>query len=190
MGLVQLLSLRSYPRSIPTYLLTPWNRVLPEKITCSPIVKKFPAFYGTRTFIIAFTSARHLSLSGARSIQSMHLSTYFLKIHLNIIPPSKPASSKWTLSLRFPHQNPVYASPLPICLTCPTQLTLLDLVTQIIYGEQYRSLSSSLRSFPHSPVASYLSGPNILIRTLFSNTLSLRYPSSITSQIIYSLRHL
>jgi len=31
-------------------------------------VKKFPAFYGTRKFITAFTSARHLSLSWARSI--------------------------------------------------------------------------------------------------------------------------
>ena len=53
-----------------------------------------------------------------------------------------------------------------------------------------RSLSSSLRSSLHSPVASYPSGPNILVRTLFSNTLSLRYPSSISSKIIYSLRHL
>jgi len=46
-----------------TYLLTLWSRVLLEKITGCQLVKKFPAFYGTRRFITAFTSARHLSLS-------------------------------------------------------------------------------------------------------------------------------
>ena len=55
-----------------TYLLTPWSRVLPEKLTVFRLVKKFPAFYGTRRFITAFTGARHLSLSSARSIQSTH----------------------------------------------------------------------------------------------------------------------
>jgi hypothetical protein len=46
-----------------TYLLTPRSRVLLEKLTVLQLVKKFPAFYGTRRFITALTSARHLSLS-------------------------------------------------------------------------------------------------------------------------------
>jgi hypothetical protein len=37
----------------------------------------------------------------------------FLKIRLNIILPSRPGTSKWSLSLRFAHQNPVYTSHLP-----------------------------------------------------------------------------
>jgi len=46
-----------------TYVLTPWSRVLPEKLTGFQLVQEFPAFYGTRRFITAFTSARNLSLS-------------------------------------------------------------------------------------------------------------------------------
>jgi len=55
-----------------TYLLTPWSKGLLEKLTVLQLVKKFPAFYGTRRFITALTSARHLSISWASSIQSTH----------------------------------------------------------------------------------------------------------------------
>ena len=55
---------------LATYLHTPWSRVLLEKPTGLQLVKKFPAFYGTRRFITTFTSARHLSLSWDSSIQS------------------------------------------------------------------------------------------------------------------------
>ena len=44
-----------------TYLLTPLSTVLLEKPIGFQLVKKFPAFYGTRRFITAFTSAHHLS---------------------------------------------------------------------------------------------------------------------------------
>ena len=53
-----------------TYLLTPWWRVLPEQLTGLQLVKKFLAFHGTRRFINALTSVRHLSLSWASPIQS------------------------------------------------------------------------------------------------------------------------
>jgi len=39
--------------------------------------------------------------------------SYFPNIHLNIILPSTPGSPKWSVSFRFPDQNPVNASPLP-----------------------------------------------------------------------------
>jgi len=47
---------------VKTHPLTPWNRVL-EKLISSQLLKKFPAFYGTRQFITMFTKACHLSLS-------------------------------------------------------------------------------------------------------------------------------
>ena len=55
-----------------TYLLTPWCRVLLEKLTGLQLIKKFPAFHGTRRFITALTSVRQLSLSWASPIQSIH----------------------------------------------------------------------------------------------------------------------
>jgi len=39
--------------------------------------------------------------------------SHFLKIHFNIIIPSVPGSSKWLISFRFPHQNPVCMSHFP-----------------------------------------------------------------------------
>ena len=55
-----------------TYLLTPWCRILLEKLTGLQLVKKFPAFHGSRWFITALTSVRHLSLSRASPIQSIY----------------------------------------------------------------------------------------------------------------------
>ena len=115
-------------------------------------------------------------------------SSHFLKIHLNIILPSKPGSPKWSLSLSFPHQNPIYASALPILATCPAHLILLDFITRKIFGDQYRSLSSSLCSFLQSPVTSSLLDPNISLNTLFSNTLSLHSTLNMSDQVSYSYK--
>ena len=54
-----------------TYVLTPRSRILLENLTGFQLVEKFLAFYGTRRFITVFTTARHLSLSWASSIQSI-----------------------------------------------------------------------------------------------------------------------
>jgi len=71
----------------------------------------------------------------------------------------------------------------PIRATCPAHLILLDFITQTIFGEQYRSVSSSSCSFLHFPVTSSLLGPNILLNTLFSNTLSLRSSLNVSDQV-------
>jgi hypothetical protein len=56
---------------VHTYLLTPWSRVLLEKLTVNfAVSQEIPRIYGTRKFLTVPTSARHMSLSWANSIQS------------------------------------------------------------------------------------------------------------------------
>ena len=108
-------------------------------------------------------------------LDPVHISTFhFLKIHFNIILPSTPGSPKRSLTLRFPHQNTVYGSFFLHMRYMPSQYHSSPFYHPKIIGWEYRSLTSSLRSILHSLVTSSLLGPNILLNTLFPNTLSLR----------------
>ena len=112
------------------------------------------------------------------------LTSHFLKIHLNIILPSTPGYPTWSLSFRFPYQNPIYMPLLyPIRSTCSANLIRLDFITRKVFGEKYRSLSSSLCSFLHSPVTSSLLGSNTLLNTLLSNTFSLHSSLNVSDHV-------
>ena len=78
------------------------------------------------------------------------------------------------------HQDPIHTLSSPIRATCSAHLILLDFITRTILGEEYLSFSSSLCYLLHSPVTSSLLGPNILLNTIFSNTL--RFLSSRNSK--------
>ena len=103
--------------------------------------------------------------------------------NLNIILPSMPGSPQWSLSLRFPHQNPEYASPLHHTRYMPSPSLSSRFYHPHNIGEEYGSLSSSLCSFLHYPVTSSVLGPNILLNTLFSNTLSLCSSFNVSDQV-------
>ena len=114
------------------YLLTPRCRVLPEQLTGLQLVKKFPAFYGTRRFITALTSVRHLSLSWASPIQSTYphptswrsiliLSTHLrLGLRSGLFPSGFPTKTLYT-----PFSSPIRA-------TCPAHLILLAYIHLMI----------------------------------------------------------
>jgi hypothetical protein len=57
-------------RDPPTLLTYCMVQIPSWAANCLQLVKKFPAFHGTRRFITALTSVRHLSLSWASPIQS------------------------------------------------------------------------------------------------------------------------
>ena len=83
----------------------------------------------------------------------------------------------------FPYRNSVHAYLLPHTRYMPRPSHSLDFITRTIFVEEYRSLSSSLRSFLHSHATSSLVGPNIPLSTLFSNTLSLRSSLNVSDQV-------
>jgi len=140
------------------------------------LVKKFPAFHGTRRFINVLTSVRQLSLSWASPIQSIHLhptswrSFLILSTHLSGLLPTG-----------FPSKTLHTTLSSPIRATCPAHHILLDFITRTILGEQYKSFSS-LCNLLHSPVTSSLLGPNILLNTMFSNTLCFLSSRNVNDQ--------
>ena len=70
----------------------------------------------------------------------------------------------------------------PLCLGFPSGLLpsgLTPISFFLIWLSEYRSLSSSLYSLLHFPATSSFLGSNILLSSLFSNTLSRRYSLSV-----------
>jgi hypothetical protein len=99
---------------LSTNSLTPWSRVLLEKLKGPHLVNKFPPVYGPRSFITTLTSVRHLPLSRARSIPPTTLHPTSLRSVLIL-------SSHLRLSLH----SGLFASGLPTKLLNALLLSLI-----------------------------------------------------------------
>ena len=115
---------------------------------------------------------------------SPYPTSHFLKIHLNIILPTTLSSPSDLFPSGFP-TNTLHTSFFShIVSTCPAHL-ILDVITRTILSKEYRSLSSTLCNFLHSPVTSSLLDPNILLSILFWNTLNLSSTLKVSDQVTH-----
>ena len=112
-----------------TYLLTPWSRVLLEKLTGFAANQEIPR-------ILWNPKVHHRThkrpppvpiLSQPHPVPTTP--SHFLKIHLNIILQSTTWSPQLSLSHRFTHQNLVHTSP--FLHACYMSRKALNIRTQI-----------------------------------------------------------
>ena len=83
----------------------------------------------------------------------------------------------------FPTKTLYIRLPSPMRATFTAHFILLYLITRIIFGDEYISLSSSSCRFQQSPLTLSLLGPNILLSTLFSYTIRLRFSLNMSVQV-------
>ena len=100
-------------------------------------------------------------LSHINPVHTPHITSWrsilILSSHLRLGFPSGLFLSGLNTKTQYTHLH------IPTRATCPAYLFLLDSITRTIFGEQYRSLSSSLCSLLHSPVTSSILGSNIFL---------------------------
>ena len=102
--------------------------------------------------------------------------SHFLKIHFNITVPSMCRSSKWSLALMSPCQNPVCISPLvnTCYMPCQSHSSSFDQPNNNWWG--VKIIKPVVYSILHCPVTLSLLGLNIIFPSiLLSSTLPIHF---------------
>jgi hypothetical protein len=131
------------------------DRAVLEKVIIIQLMKKFSALLRNLVSITVFTRPRHWTLPWARLHPVRAFPPYFCKIYLNVIVPSVPMFSTWSVPYRFSGQNFVCISHLSHACFMSHQAHHPWFVhfTLIIFGE-CEVWNLSLFSFLQAPVIS------------------------------------
>ena len=131
-----------------------------EQLTGLQLVKKFHAFHGTRRFITALTSVRHLSLSWTSPIQSIYphptswRSILILSTHPRLGLPSG------LFPFGFPTKTLYTPLSSPIRATCPahTHLRYINVIWNVYYYNPLHVSSNTLLIIRRSKCINTTSG--------------------------------
>jgi hypothetical protein len=100
--LFRLFAVGSFATASTSSQLTLWSRALLERMKIVQLLRNSPAFYGTRTFIIAFTRALQWPPFLTRPIQSYDLSYLRFGLHSCLFLSDFPVNNTYAF-LSFPH---------------------------------------------------------------------------------------
>ena len=103
----------------------------------------------------------------------VHIPTfYLLEFHPNNIHPSTTRPPQWSLSLRLPHQDPVHLPLLTHTRHMPSPSHSSPFYHPHNIGWAVKIIYLLVMQPPLFPLYLVPLGPNILLNTMFSNTLS------------------
>jgi hypothetical protein len=145
--------------------------------------KKFPNILWNPNVHYRVHKSSQWSLSWARSIPSTPPHPISLRAILTLPTHLRHDLPNGLFPSGFP-TNILYAIFSPFVLH---SLPISSSLTQS-FGKDYKLQSSSLCSFLQPPFTLSLFGPNILLRTLFSNTLSLCFSPNVRDQVSHPHR--
>jgi len=158
------------------YCFISWSRDLLQKLRSPPVKKKKRLLYNPQAHYRVQDIPPLVPILSQMNLVHI-LSPYFSEIHCNIILPSTLRFSSWSLPFRF--TDKIFVGIYYLSHSCYMSHHPWFL-TQVIFCEDYTLWSSSLCSFLQSSVIFFLLRPNILLSTMFSNTLSIRSWINVT----------
>jgi hypothetical protein len=146
---------------------------IPSKADSHSDCQKIACFhYGARRFITVFTKAHYRTLSWASWIQFAPSIPISLRSILMLSSHISVSLHSGLFASDLPTNTLQTSLPSPIRATSPAHLFLLHLITLTKLFKKYTLWRSSLCNFLYDSSSS-LSGPNILLNTMFSKTLIL-----------------